>query len=92
MPITDNINADLKAAMIAKNADELMTIRMLVAALKNKRIEAGKDAVLTDDDVVAVVRSEIKKRKDSIESYQQGGRQDLVEKEEAEEEKIEEKK
>lgn len=82
--LTEKINADVKAAMIAKNELELLTLRMLTAALKNKRIDMGKEAVLTDEDVVAVIQTEIKKRKDSAEAYLAGNRADLADKEKAE--------
>jgi len=82
--LTEQINADVKVAMIAKNELSLLTLRMLTAALKNRRIEMGKEAVLTDEDVVAVIQTEIKKRKDSAESYLAGNRADLADKEKAE--------
>jgi len=84
MNLLDTINADLKAAMIAKNETELLTIRSLIAAIKNKRVEVSRNTVLSDDDILALVRSEIKKRKDSIEAYTQGNRQDLADKEKVE--------
>ncbi len=82
--LIEEINADVKAAMIAKNELELLTLRMLTAALKNRRIEIGKEAVLSNDDTIAVIQSEIKKRKDSMTAYVAGNRPDLAEKEEAE--------
>jgi len=82
--LTEKINADVKAAMIAKNELELLTLRMLTAALKNKRIDMGKEAVLSDEDVVTVIQAEIKKRKDSAEAYLAGNRTDLADKEKAE--------
>jgi len=82
--LIDQINADIKSAMIGKKEVELMNLRMLSAALKNRRIEIGKDAVLTDENVIEVIQSEIKKRKDSAESYLAGNRADLAEKEQAE--------
>jgi len=62
--------------------DKVSALRMLSAALKNKQIE--KRAPLTDGEVVDTVRSLIKQRKDSIEQFAKGGRQDLVDKETAE--------
>lgn len=78
------INEDLKQAMKNRQADELATLRMLLAALKNKKIDLKQADDLSDEQVVAVIASEIKKRKDSAEAYKQGGRADLVDKEEAE--------
>ena len=82
--LIDNINDDLKAAMKAKSELELSVLRMLIAALKNKRIELKKQEDITDEEALAVIKSELKKRKDSIEAYKEGNRQDLVDKEEAE--------
>ena len=58
------------------------TLRLLIAALKNERIQAGRE--LTADEVEAAVRRAVKQRKDSIEQYAKGGRQDLVDAEKAE--------
>jgi uncharacterized protein YqeY len=75
----------MKTAMREKDALVLGTIRMLKAAVKNAAIEkGGADAELTDPEVVAVIRREVKKRQDSFEQYQGAGRTDLAEKEEAE--------
>lgn len=81
MIITDKISGDLKAAMKAKDAVSLSALRMLVAALKNKKIELGNKEDLSDDQAVSVVKSEIKKRRDSIAAYKEGKRPDLAQKE-----------
>jgi uncharacterized protein len=73
---------DLKAAMKAGDKRKVATLRLLISALKNERIQAGKD--LTADEIAAVLRKAVKQRKDSIEQYAKGGRQDLVEAETAE--------
>lgn len=73
---------DLKAAMKAGNKTKVATLRLLIAALKNERIQAARD--LTGEEVEAAVRRAVKQRKDSIEQYQKGGRQDLVDAENAE--------
>lgn len=78
------INNDLKNAMREKNELTVSVLRMLIASLKNKLISLVGQSELSDDEVMAVVKSEVKKRKDSIEAYLQGGRNDLAEKEEAE--------
>ena len=73
---------DLKAAMKGGDKTKVATLRLLIAALKNERIQAGRE--LTADEIEAAVRRGVKQRKDSIEQYAKGGRQDLVEAEKAE--------
>src|SRR5215471_4468349 len=70
------IEEDLKAAMKAGEKRRVATLRLLLANLKNERIQAQR--ALTDEDVEAVLRRSVKQRKDSIEQYGKGGRQDLV--------------
>ena len=76
--------SDLKEAMKAGNADKVGVLRMLNAALQNQAIVKGKDAVLTDEEVTAVLMREAKKRKESVEAFIKGGRPELAEKEKAE--------
>ena len=82
MGLREQIDSDIKAAMKSGAKDKVSALRMLSAALKNKEIE--KRAPLTDGEVADTVRSLIKQRKDSIEQFGKGGRQDLVDKESAE--------
>lgn len=82
MTLKDQIIADMTAAMKAKDAARTSTLRMLKAAIMNREKEGG-DA-LTDEDVTKLLRSQMKQRRDSVEQYQKGGRQDLVDKEQAE--------
>jgi uncharacterized protein len=82
MTLKDQITSDMTAAMKAKDAARTSTLRMLKAAIMNREKEGG-DA-LTDEDVTKLLRSQMKQRRDSIEQYQKGGRQDLVDKEQAE--------
>jgi uncharacterized protein YqeY len=85
--IVDRLNEDLKAAMRAKDKVRLRTLRSLRSALKNKEIDqrqGGADTVLSEQDQLAVLRKEVSQRKDSIEQYEAAGRDDLVEKEQAE--------
>ena len=82
MALKDQIIADMTAAMKAKDAARTSTLRMLKAAIMNREKEGG-DA-LTDEDVTKLLRSQMKQRRDSVEQYQKGGRQDLVDKEQAE--------
>lgn len=80
--LKDRISDDMKSAMKAKEADRLSTIRMLMAAIKQKEVD--ERIVLDDAAVVAVVDKLIKQRRDSIAAFQQAGRTDLVDKESAE--------
>src|SRR5512140_925976 len=82
MGIREQIDADIKAAMKSGAKDKVSALRMLSAALKNKQID--KRAPLGDSEILDSVRSLIKQRKDSIEQFAKGGRQDLVDKETAE--------
>lgn len=70
------IEADLKTALKAGEKRRVSTLRLLLAALRNERIQAGRD--LTDDEIEAVLRRSVKQRKEAIEQYAIGGRQDLV--------------
>ena len=82
MGLREQIDTDIKGAMKSGAKDKQSALRMLSAALKNKQID--KKRPLTDDEVAETVRSLIKQRKDSIEQFAKGGRQDLVDKEAAE--------
>ena len=85
MSLAARIDAELKAAMIAKDAPRLSTLRMLKSAVKNLAIEkGGADYAATDEDVITVVRRELKKRQDSIDSFEKAGRTDLADKEKVE--------
>lgn len=83
MDIQQQLTADVKAAMIAKDSLKLGALRMLQAAIKNREIELRPNAI-TPDDVLAIVKKLAKQRKESIEQFQQAGRQDLVDQESAE--------
>lgn len=82
MGLREQIDADIKDAMKSGAKDKVSALRMLSAALKNKQID--KRAPLTEGEVVDTVRSLIKQRRDSIEQFAKGGRQDLVDKETSE--------
>jgi hypothetical protein len=91
--ILDRVTDDMKAAMKAKDKVRLRTLRSLRSALQNKQIEqseGGERAVLSEADQLAVVRKQVKQRKDSIEQYDDAGRQDLVDKEQEERDILEE--
>ncbi|HET8693452.1 MAG TPA: GatB/YqeY domain-containing protein [Aquabacterium sp.] len=82
MSLKARISDDMKAAMRAKEADRLGTIRMLLAAMKQKEVDERVE--LDDTMVVAIVDKLIKQRKDAAQQYTQAGRQDLADKENAE--------
>ena len=82
MTLKDRITDDMKTAMRAKEAPRLLTIRGLLAAIKQREVD--ERIVLDDAAVVAIVDKLVKQRKDSIEQFTAGGRQDLVDKEKAE--------
>jgi len=82
MSLKEQIVSDMTAAMKAKDAARTSTLRMLKAAIVNRQIEKGSE--LDEEEMSKLLRSQVKQRRDSIEQYQKGGRQDLVEKEQAE--------
>src|SRR6266446_7117662 len=87
MSLKDQIIKDMTASMKAKDAARTSTLRMVKAALQNREIEKG--GALDDDELKKLLRSLVKQRRDSIEAYEKGNRQDLVAKEKAEIEVIE---
>jgi uncharacterized protein YqeY len=78
----ETIIADLTEAMKTKDADKLSTLRMVKANLMNRKIEKGGE--LTDEEITKALQSLVKQRRDSIESYEAGGRTELAAKEKAE--------
>ena len=82
MALKEQLDAELKTAMREKDTLKLSVIRMLKSAVKYREIELMKP--LDDAGVQGVIASEIKRRRDSVEQYRAGNRQDLVDKEEAE--------
>ena len=87
MNLKDRITSDLTAAMKSKDAARTSTLRMVKAALMNRQIEKGGE--LSDEEVMKALQSLVKQRRDSVEAYEKGARQDLAEKERAEIEVIE---
>lgn len=87
MNLKEKIVADMTAAMKASDKPRTSTLRMVKAALQNREIEKG--GALDDDELMKLLRSLVKQRRDSVEQYEKGGRQDLVDKENAEIEVIE---
>ena len=82
MSLKETLTNDMKLAMKAGDSGKLGTIRMLLAAVKQREVD--ERIVLTDTDVVAIVEKAIKQRKESITQFNAGNRPDLVAKEEAE--------
>ncbi len=82
MSLKDQITEDMKTAMRAKDSERLGTIRLLLAACKQKEVD--ERIVLDDAAVIAIVDKLIKQRKDSLEAFQKAERKDLADKEAAE--------
>lgn len=82
MTLVERVRQDLTAAMKADDKVRVSTLRLLLAALHNGEIELRRE--LGDEDVVRIVRKEIKQRLESIREFERGGRADLVQNEEQE--------
>src|SRR5215203_3525666 len=82
MSLKDTIIADLTAAMKAKDADRLSTLRLVKANIMNRQIEKGGE--LTDEEITKALQSLVKQRRDSVESYEKAGRSELAARETAE--------
>ena len=82
MSLKDQITEDMKTAMRAKDSERLGTIRLLMAAMKQKEVD--ERVTLDDAAIVAIVDKLIKQRKDSVTAFTQAGRMDLADKETAE--------
>ena len=82
----EKIKDNLTQALRDKNKVVVSVLRMLISAIKNKEISLRKagEAKLNDEQIIGVIKAEVKKRKDSIEAYEQGNRPDLVDKEKEE--------
>lgn len=80
--LREKIADDMRGAMKAREAVRVAALRMLMAAVKNAEVEKRHE--LSDDEVLDVITKEAKRRRESIEAFEQGGREDLVAKESAE--------
>lgn len=80
--LSEQIRADLTAAMKAQEKDRLSTLRMLQSSIKNEQINVGHP--LSDEEALTVIRKAVKQRQDSIEQYTKGNRPELAEKERVE--------
>lgn len=78
----EKIKSDLKEAMLARNETKVSTLRMAMSAINNVRIAKGSD--LTDDEIVKIMKKEAKQREEAISGATQAGRDDLVQRNEAE--------
>ena len=84
MGLRERLDADLKAAMKEKDELKLSVVRMLKSAVKYREVEGEKAITLDEAGILQVVATEIKRRRDSVEQYRAGKREDLAGKEEAE--------
>ena len=85
MSLADSLRNNLKDALHKKDETRVSTLRLLIAAIKNKEIEERKKEIgLSDEEILGVVQKEAKKRKDSIFEYEKAGRADLAKTEQAE--------
>ena len=86
MPIRDDLTAATKTSMLARDADRTSTLRMIAAKLKDSDIAARPKGLtaIPEEEIVAMLRSMIKSRRDAIALYRQGKREELAAKEEAE--------
>ena len=85
MNLLDKINAQLKESALKQDKDKVLTLRLIISALKDKEIEkrgAGiKDTSIKDDDVITVFNKMLKQRRESLDIYKKASRDDLAEKE-----------
>jgi hypothetical protein len=79
MPLREQLNEDIKAAMKAREQDKLNALRLMLSSVKQREVD--ERVTLDDAGVIAVVEKMIKQRKDSISQYEKAQRQDLADKE-----------
>jgi len=88
MNLLDKVNAQLKESALKQDKDKVLTLRLIVSALKDKEIEKRgtgvKDTLIKDEDVIAVLNKMLKQRRESLEIYKKALRNDLAEKEDKE--------
>ena len=82
MSLLNRLTEELKEALRAGNHIKLSVIRLLKSSIKNREIE--KMAPLTDEEIIDIIMTALKQRRESIEQFQKGGREDLVQKEKSE--------
>ncbi len=79
--LREQIKDALKEAMLAKDTKKISTLRLILAAIKERDIASrgtAKDGLITNDDILSLLQTMVKQRRESIELYQKGGRADLV--------------
>jgi uncharacterized protein YqeY len=81
MKLKEKLSEDMRNALRAKDTLRLSTVRLLLAAVKNLEIAKGKDEELKESDIIEVLVREAKKRKEAIENYKKGQREELAAKE-----------
>ena len=89
MTLRERLQAELKSAMKARNSRRLSTLRLINAAIKDREIEArgeapGQDVVVTDEAILAILGRMVRQREESVRAYEEGGRLELAEAEQAE--------
>ena len=82
--LADQIQSDLTAAMKARDAETVGTLRMVIAAIKNARVAAGASGDVDDDQTLELLTREAKKRQEAAQAYAEGGRPELADKEQRE--------
>jgi uncharacterized protein len=81
MALTDQLQADMTAAMKARDAEIVATLRMVIAAVRNAKVAAGHSGEVTDAEVLDLLTREAKKRNEAAEAYDAAGRDELAAKE-----------
>jgi uncharacterized protein YqeY len=84
MLLQERLINEMKEAMRSGDKNKVSVIRMVRSSLKNKEIEKGKGKLLSEEEVIQVIVSSVRQRRDSIDEFKKGGRLDLADKEEAE--------
>ena len=88
MNLLDKVNAQLKEAALKQDKDKVLTLRLIISALKDKEIEkrgaGARDSLIKDEDVILVLNKMLKQRRESLEIYRKASRNDLAEKEDKE--------
>jgi uncharacterized protein len=81
MALTDQLQTDMTAAMKARDAETVGTLRMVIAAVRNLKVAAGHSGEVTDEETVQLLTREAKKRSEAAEAYDEAGRDELAAKE-----------
>lgn len=88
MNLLNKVNAQLKESALKQDKDKVLTLRLIISALKDKEIEkrgaGAKDSLIKDEDVILVLNKMLKQRRESLEIYRKASRNDLAEKEDKE--------